>query len=87
MKWDSRAPTNGRPLDAQDVVFSWNKFGQANLLRSNLIYDAKSAPLAPGESIYGARQPHRGDQAAPAGLARHADLRGVRLPQPDASRG
>lgn len=51
MKWDSRAPTNGRPLDAQDVVFSWNKFNQANLLRSNLIYDAKSAPLAPGESI------------------------------------
>jgi ABC-type transport system substrate-binding protein len=51
MKWDSRAPTNNRPLDAQDVVFSWNKFGQANLLRSNLIYDARSAALAPGESI------------------------------------
>jgi len=30
MKWDNRAPTNGRPLDAQDVLFSWDKFQKLN---------------------------------------------------------
>ncbi len=26
VKWDARAPTNSRPVTADDVVFSWNKF-------------------------------------------------------------
>src|SRR5262249_45339828 len=26
LKWDARAPTNGRAVDSDDVVFSWNKF-------------------------------------------------------------
>ncbi len=30
MKWDNRAPTNGRPIDAQDVLFSWEKFLKLN---------------------------------------------------------
>ncbi|HEX5140573.1 MAG TPA: ABC transporter substrate-binding protein [Dehalococcoidia bacterium] len=36
MKWDSRAPTNGRALDAQDVLFSWKKFAELNPAASNL---------------------------------------------------
>jgi peptide/nickel transport system substrate-binding protein len=51
MKWDSRAPTSGRALDAQDLVFSWTKFARVNNLRSSLAYDATSAPLAPVESV------------------------------------
>src|SRR6266511_2952167 len=51
MKWDSRAPTNGRALDSQDVKFSWDKFGSINQLRSSLVYNATSAPLAPVEAI------------------------------------
>src|SRR6476620_9299924 len=30
MKWDSRAPTNGREIDAQDVAWSWTKFAANN---------------------------------------------------------
>ena len=30
VKWDSRAPTNGRLWDAQDVVKSWEKFASVN---------------------------------------------------------
>ena len=51
MKWDSRSPTNGRALDAQDVLFSWNKFTKVNNLRSNLAYDATSAPDGPVEQV------------------------------------
>src|SRR3546814_19813515 len=36
MKWDSRAPTNGRNLNAQDVVFSWNKFARSEEHTSEL---------------------------------------------------
>ena len=32
MKWDARAPTNGRLIDAQDVVFSWERFSKLNAL-------------------------------------------------------
>jgi peptide/nickel transport system substrate-binding protein len=28
VKWDNRAPTSGREADAQDVVFTWNKFAR-----------------------------------------------------------
>ncbi|HLF78403.1 MAG TPA: ABC transporter substrate-binding protein [Dehalococcoidia bacterium] len=51
MKWDSRAPTSGRALDAQDVLFSWNKFAKVNNLRSNLVYDANTAKDAAVESV------------------------------------
>jgi ABC-type transport system substrate-binding protein len=49
MKWDSRTPTNGRPLDAEDVMFSWNKFVQLNQAAGNFAYSR--APSAPIDSL------------------------------------
>jgi ABC-type transport system substrate-binding protein len=51
MKWDSRSPTSGRELDAQDILFSWNKFTALNGYRSEFRYDPDKAPLAPIESV------------------------------------
>jgi peptide/nickel transport system substrate-binding protein len=51
MKWDSRAPTNGRPLDAEDVMFSWKKFGEVNPSAPNMVYHAERAPGAAVESM------------------------------------
>jgi peptide/nickel transport system substrate-binding protein len=51
MKWDSRAPTNGREIDAEDVIFSWNKYRQLNASAADLAYDATKAPGAPIESL------------------------------------
>jgi ABC-type transport system substrate-binding protein len=51
MKWDSRAPTNGRPIDAQDVVWSWSKFGRLNGSSANHVYNADTSPGAPVESV------------------------------------
>jgi len=47
VKWDSRAPTNGRLWDSQDVVKSWEKFTAVNPGKSSYAYDATSAPTAP----------------------------------------
>jgi ABC-type transport system substrate-binding protein len=44
-KWDARAPTNSRPVDAQDVVFSWNKFAEKSISRKSLSNAA--SPTAP----------------------------------------
>ena len=46
MKWDLRAPTNGRALDAQDVTFSWGKFVKFNNGAKDLAYDAQNAPTS-----------------------------------------
>ncbi len=51
MKWDSRAPTSGRALDAQDILFSWQKFTALNGYRSEFQYNAETSPLAPIESV------------------------------------
>jgi ABC-type transport system substrate-binding protein len=51
VKWDARSPTSGRELDAQDVVFSWQKFGALNPSAANLVYDATKAPGAPVETV------------------------------------
>ncbi|HXH21279.1 MAG TPA: ABC transporter substrate-binding protein [Dehalococcoidia bacterium] len=51
MKWDSRTPTNGRLLDADDVVFSWNKFARISPFATELVYKADTNPNAPVESI------------------------------------
>jgi ABC-type transport system substrate-binding protein len=32
MKWDGRPPTNNRLIDAQDILFSWNRFSELNPL-------------------------------------------------------
>jgi ABC-type transport system substrate-binding protein len=46
MPFDPRPPTNSRPLDAEDVVFSWNKFAARSNTRSDLANSAsKNAPV------------------------------------------
>ena len=49
MKWDQRAPTNGRALDAEDVLFTWGKFTTLNPAAGNYAYSR--APAAPIDSI------------------------------------
>jgi ABC-type transport system substrate-binding protein len=51
VKWDGRAPTNGRLFDAEDVMQSWQKYARLNTTASNLVYNAETAPSAPIESI------------------------------------
>ncbi|HEX5369781.1 MAG TPA: ABC transporter substrate-binding protein [Dehalococcoidia bacterium] len=51
MPWDRRAPTNGRPIDANDVVFSFQKYGALNPNAGALVYDATKAAQAPVESM------------------------------------
>jgi ABC-type transport system substrate-binding protein len=51
MKWDARAPTSGRILDANDIVFSWNKFKAVNSASATVVYNANNAPEAPIESL------------------------------------
>ena len=51
MKWDARSPTNGRTIDAEDVLFSWNKYIQLNASAQDLAYDAENSPGAPIESL------------------------------------
>ena len=48
-KLDPRPPTNGRLLDADDVVFSWNRFRSGHRSRTTLVHELN--PLAPIESI------------------------------------
>lgn len=49
MKWDARSPTDGRVLDAEDVLFSWSKFEELNQSAANM--SANRSPVAPIESI------------------------------------
>jgi peptide/nickel transport system substrate-binding protein len=51
VKWDARAPTNGRLADAQDVIKSWEKFTSVNPGRITYVYDAVTAPSAPVVSL------------------------------------
>ena len=51
MKWDARAPTSGRLLDANDVQFSWNKYVKVNASAQDIAYDATNAPAAPVDSL------------------------------------
>jgi len=47
--WEDKAPTSKRPIDADDVLFSWRKFAASGLQRTTL---AKSAsPSAPVEDV------------------------------------
>jgi peptide/nickel transport system substrate-binding protein len=46
---DPRPPTNGRVLDAEDVVFAWNRFKSGHRGRTTLVHELN--PLAPIESI------------------------------------
>jgi ABC-type transport system substrate-binding protein len=51
MKWDPRAPVNGRLIDAQDVVSSWQRFSRLSPFRTEMLFDAAIAPGAPVESV------------------------------------
>ena len=51
MKWDARAPTSGRAIDAQDVIFSWNKFKAVNAGAAAIVYNANTSPDVPVESM------------------------------------
>ncbi len=49
MKWDMREPTNGRLLDAQDVLFSWNRFATENQSAGDM--SSKRTPQAPIDGV------------------------------------
>jgi ABC-type transport system substrate-binding protein len=49
MIWDRRAPTNGRQIDSQDVLFSWEKFKKIHPNSATLSADL--TPTAPITSI------------------------------------
>ena len=49
LKWDNRAPTNGRVMDMQDVLYSYSKFARVNPSGANV--DFSRNPLAPVESV------------------------------------
>jgi peptide/nickel transport system substrate-binding protein len=51
MKWDPKAPTSSRLIDAQDVLFSWGKFSKLNPSAPNLAYDATKSPGAAIETM------------------------------------
>jgi ABC-type transport system substrate-binding protein len=46
MKFDNRAPTNGRAADSQDVVWSWNKYIANNPGAKSLVYTSESTAAA-----------------------------------------
>jgi peptide/nickel transport system substrate-binding protein len=41
--WDQRAPTNGRPLQAKDVVLSWQKFEKSGRYRADIANSVNKA--------------------------------------------
>ena len=49
VKWDDRAPTNGREMDIDDVLFSYNKFAELNPSGPNIAN--KRNPQAPVDSV------------------------------------
>ena len=51
LKWEGRPPTNGRAIDAGDVVFSWSKFAKFSPLRGDFQYHPDLGPAAPVDSV------------------------------------
>jgi len=47
--WDERAPTNKRPVDADDVAFSWKRFEAGSIARQNVANSTN--PAAPVETV------------------------------------
>ena len=41
--WDERPPTSKRPVDAQDVVFSWKRFEGGSIARQNVANSTNSS--------------------------------------------
>jgi ABC-type transport system substrate-binding protein len=50
LRWEQKAPTSGREIDAEDVVFSWNKFAQISPFRADFANSAQN-PSAPVVSV------------------------------------
>jgi peptide/nickel transport system substrate-binding protein len=48
-KWDARTPTNGRIMDAGDILFSWGKFSNVNPAGANFVNSRN--PAAPIDSL------------------------------------
>ncbi|HLF79513.1 MAG TPA: ABC transporter substrate-binding protein [Dehalococcoidia bacterium] len=51
MKWDNRAPTSGRLIDASDVLFSWNKFLKLNNASLSLAANIESVTSPDAQTI------------------------------------
>jgi ABC-type transport system substrate-binding protein len=51
LKWEARAPTNGRAIDASDVVASWNRFARLSPNRYDLLYHADLGAGSAVESV------------------------------------
>jgi peptide/nickel transport system substrate-binding protein len=49
-KWDQRAPTSGRAVTAEDVIYSWDRFSNLSPFRADLA-NSPSSPTAPIRSI------------------------------------
>ena len=49
VKWHNKAPVNGRPMDVEDIVFSWNRYSTKATDRSDLANNAN--PNAPVLSV------------------------------------
>jgi peptide/nickel transport system substrate-binding protein len=51
IKFDARAPTNGRVMDSSDVMYTWDRFSKLSPNRGDVVYNATSAPFSPVESM------------------------------------
>ncbi len=49
LQYDSRTPTNGRPMDSGDVKYSWDRFVAVGRQRADLAYSVN--PQAPVQSV------------------------------------
>ncbi len=50
-KWDARAPTNGRLMDAQDVAATWARFAKVSPNKGDVLYDAAVSPFGPVDTV------------------------------------
>jgi peptide/nickel transport system substrate-binding protein len=50
MAWDARSPTNGRPIDAEDVIASWNRYAELHPTAGVLVHSEENS-AAPIDSL------------------------------------
>ncbi len=51
LKWDPKPPVNGRAIEAQDVISSWQRFLKLSPYRTEIAFDAVAGPGAPVDTI------------------------------------
>ena len=51
LKWDAKPPTNGRAIEASDVVASWNRFSRLSPNRYDMLYHPDLGPGSAVESV------------------------------------